>query len=122
MQKEKEKASLAEGKRERKRQREKEKWKEKEEGDSRPRRLHIAPVRRIHLIHLGKVLHIGEKDIDLDDVLETRSCRFQDGAQVLDALVLSMTEHPLVNHQHIGSFVSSSPSPPPPPQQLSNHR
>jgi hypothetical protein len=46
--------------------------------DLRATRLVIPPILRIHLIHLRKVRHIGEKYIDFDSVLKRTSCSLED--------------------------------------------
>lgn len=56
--------------------------------DSRPDGLDLAPVLRVDLVHGGKVGHVGDEDIDLDDVLDGGASSLEDGLQVLDALVL----------------------------------
>lgn len=56
--------------------------------NSRPARLDIAPVGGIDLVHFGKVIHVGEEDVDLDDLFNARASGFEDGREVLDALVL----------------------------------
>ena len=56
--------------------------------DLRPDGLDLAPVLRVHLIHSSKVSHVGDEDIDLDDVLKGGASGLEDGAEVLDALVL----------------------------------
>lgn len=45
-------------------------------------------VLSINLIHRPKILHIRQKHIDLDHILNRRPRGFEDGGQVLDALVL----------------------------------
>jgi hypothetical protein len=58
------------------------------EENSRSARLDVSPVRGVDLIHLGKVVHVGQEDVDLDDIAEIGSGSLKDCAQVLDALVL----------------------------------
>lgn len=60
----------------------------KEKRNSRPAGLDVAPVRAVHLVHLGKVAHVGQEDVDLDDLFEAGAGGLEDGGQVLDALVL----------------------------------
>lgn len=55
---------------------------------SRPARLHIAPVGAVNLIHLGKVVHVGEEDIDLDDIVDVGASLLEDSTEVLDTLML----------------------------------
>lgn len=33
---------------------------------------------QISLVHLGKLLHVCYEDVDLDDLVQTRSCFFKD--------------------------------------------
>ena len=54
----------------------------------RPAGLDVAPVGLVDLVHGGEVVHIGEEDVDLDDVLDGGAGLLEDGRQVLDALVL----------------------------------
>jgi hypothetical protein len=54
---------------------------------SRPAGLDVSPVCRVHLVHLGKVVHAREEDVDLDDIVEAGACGLEDGLQVLDAAV-----------------------------------
>lgn len=56
--------------------------------NSRSYGLDITPVGAVDLVHLGKVGHVGEEDVDLDDVVEVGAGGLEDGGQVLDALVL----------------------------------
>lgn len=57
----------------------------------RAARLDIAPIGHVHLVHLGKVVHVGEKDVDLDDLVDTSARSLEDGGQVFDALMLQKT-------------------------------
>lgn len=54
----------------------------------RPRRLNLAPVLRIHGIHIRKVIHIIQEHVHLDDLVEGRASLFEDVREVLDALML----------------------------------
>lgn len=54
----------------------------------RARGLDVAKVLDIDLVDLGKVVNVGEEDVDLDDLFEAGAGGLEDGAQVLDALVL----------------------------------
>lgn len=54
----------------------------------RPAWLHITPVLRINRVHTGKVIHIRQEHINLDDLVDVRSSSFEDMGQVFDALVL----------------------------------
>lgn len=47
----------------------------------------------VDLVHGSKVAHVGEKDVNLDDVLEAAARRIEDGRQVLECLALSPGEH-----------------------------
>lgn len=58
------------------------------DGNSRSARLDIAPVGGVDFVHLGKVIHAGEEDVDLDDLVEAGASGLEDSRQVLDALVL----------------------------------
>lgn len=55
---------------------------------SRPAWLDISPVCHVYFVHRGKVIHVGEEDIDFDDFINVCSSSFQNCRQVLDALVL----------------------------------
>lgn len=50
--------------------------------------LDITPVGGVNLVHLGKVVHVGEEDVDLDDLLQAGAGGLKNGREVLDALVL----------------------------------
>lgn len=54
----------------------------------RPAGLNIAPVGHVDLVHGGKVIHVGEEDVDLDDIVDGGARGLKNGRQVLDALVL----------------------------------
>lgn len=56
--------------------------------DLRAAGLDIAPVGAVDLVHLGKVGHVGDEDVDLDDLFEGGAGGLENGFQVLDALVL----------------------------------
>lgn len=56
--------------------------------DSRSRGLDVAPVLFIDLIHLRKVPHIGEEDVDLDDILQRRAGGLKNRFKIGNALVL----------------------------------
>ena len=55
---------------------------------TRPRRLDLAPVRLVSIVHGREVLHVGEVDVDFEDGGETASGCGEDRGQVADALVL----------------------------------
>lgn len=55
--------------------------------DSRPTGLDITPVGGVDLVHGSEVVHAGEEDVDLDNVVEVGAGGLEDGAQVLDAAV-----------------------------------
>lgn len=59
-------------------------------GDSRPAGLNITPVLHVNLIHGSKVVHVGQKDVDLDNMVDSGASSLENGSQVLDALVLHM--------------------------------
>jgi hypothetical protein len=42
----------------------------------------------VHGVHLGKVIHVGQENIDLDDLGDVGAGLLEDVGQVLDALVL----------------------------------
>lgn len=57
-------------------------------GNVRPAWLDIPPVLHVDRVHLGKVVHVGQEDVDLDDLVDARAGGLEDVGQVLDALVL----------------------------------
>lgn len=57
----------------------------------RPAWLNITPVLHINRVHIGKVIHIRQEHIDLDDLVDIRSGGFEDMGQVLNALVLVLS-------------------------------
>lgn len=63
-----------------------------ESADLRPAGLHIAPILAIHLVHLGKVVHVGQEHVHLDDIVDGAPGGIEDSGQVLDTLVLIMTK------------------------------
>lgn len=50
----------------------------KEESNIRPARLDISPVLHINRVHVVKVVHIRDEDVDLHNLGNIRSCRFED--------------------------------------------
>lgn len=56
--------------------------------DSRPARLNIAPVLHINRVHLSKVIHVRQEDVDLNHLGNIGSSLLEDMGQVLDTLVL----------------------------------
>ena len=54
----------------------------------RSSRLVRLEVGQIDLVHVGEILHVGEEDVDFDGVVERCAGGFEDGGEVLDALVL----------------------------------
>lgn len=56
--------------------------------NSRSAGLDIAPVLHVNGVHLSKVIHVGQEDIDLDDLCDIGAGLLEDVGQVLDALVL----------------------------------
>ena len=66
--------------------------------DSRAARLDLSPVGAVDLIHLGKVGHVGEEHVDLDDILDGGAGGLENGGEILDALVLGGRPR-----QHAGS-------------------
>jgi hypothetical protein len=58
--------------------------------NTRPHRLRLLgkePI--IHLIHGGEVVHIGQKDIDLNNIIDAASCGFEDLREIGYGLGLS---------------------------------
>lgn len=55
---------------------------------SRPARLLIPPILHVDLIHRRIILHIAQKHIDLDYILNRGAGCFEHVGEVLDALVL----------------------------------
>ena len=52
-------------------------------GNTRPNRLRLPrkePI--IHLIHRREVLHIRQKDVNLNDIVDAASCCFEDFGEV----------------------------------------
>lgn len=64
----------------------------------RPAWLNISPVGHVDLIHLGKVVHVGQEHINLDDFVDVAAGRLKYSGQVLDALVLSLSVNPQPQH------------------------
>ena len=54
----------------------------------RASRLQLSKVGLVDFIHLGKVRHVGEEDIDLNTLIQAATCGIKDRGEVLDALVL----------------------------------
>lgn len=65
------------------------------ECDLRPAWLHITPVSHVDLVHLGKVIHAGQEDIDLDDLVDVGTGGLENSRQVLDTLVLDSVSYNL---------------------------
>lgn len=55
-------------------------------------RLDIAPVRLVHVVHAREVLHVGQEDVDFENVLQAGFGGFEHGGEVADALVLEEGE------------------------------
>ena len=51
-------------------------------------RLGILEKALVDLVHSRKIPHVGQEDIHLHHVLETRATRGEDGAQVIEDLFL----------------------------------
>lgn len=64
----------------------------------RPAWLHITPVLRINRVHTGKIIHIGQEYIDLDDLIDVRSGGFEDMSQVFDTLVLLLSAYFIITN------------------------
>lgn len=56
-------------------------------GISRSTGLDLAPVSFVDFVHSAEVGHIGEEDVDLDDLIDVRAGSFEHDGEVLDALV-----------------------------------
>ena len=57
--------------------------------NTRPNRLRIlAENLRIYLVHSGEILHVGQKDVDFDDVVDGWAGGGQDGGEVREGLFL----------------------------------
>lgn len=56
----------------------------------RSARFHIPPVLGVDFVHLRKVGHIGQEDVDFDRVVDSGTCGLQDRGEILDALVLRL--------------------------------
>ena len=54
----------------------------------RPTRLNLTPILHINRIHIGKVIHIRQKDIHLEHLCDVAPSRLEDVAQVFDTLML----------------------------------
>merc|ERR1712130_999882 len=50
-------------------------------------RLLLAPVLSVHFVHSREILHVGQEDVDLHDILNGCPRCFKDVCKVLDALV-----------------------------------
>jgi hypothetical protein len=59
---------------------------------ARARRLHVAPVLFVSLVHLGEERHVREEDVDFEDGVEAAAGGLQDCGQVLDGAVLFFGE------------------------------
>lgn len=55
-------------------------------------RLDISPILTVDLIHLRKIIHTGQKDIDFNHFAQVGSRSSQNGSKVLDTLVLKETQ------------------------------
>ena len=53
-----------------------------------PTRLRLTPVLLINLVHLRKILHIIDEDVDFHDVFDCGPGGFEDGGEIFYALVL----------------------------------
>lgn len=56
--------------------------------DLRSARLDIAPILHVDFVHGMEIVHVGEKDVHLDNIVNRRTRRLQHKCQVLDNLVL----------------------------------
>lgn len=54
----------------------------------RSARFDVSPVLSINRVHLGEFVHVGQEDVDFDDLFDASASGFQNLRQVLDALVL----------------------------------
>ena len=55
---------------------------------SRPARLDIPPILRVHRIHIRKVVHIIQKHIHFNNLVNRGTSRFEDVGQIFYVLVL----------------------------------
>ena len=58
------------------------------DGDTRSSWLDLSPVSLVYLIHLRKIVHAAQEDVDLDHFLEVGTGFLQNGTKILDAFVL----------------------------------
>ena len=56
----------------------------------------LSPVLRVDFIHRREILHIREKHVDLDDILNRGARGLEHGCEVLDAAVLFCFESVLI--------------------------
>jgi hypothetical protein len=61
--------------------------------DLRSAWLDITPVLGVDRVHCVKVVHVGQEDVDLDDLGDVCSGSLKDIGQVLDALVLRSADN-----------------------------
>jgi hypothetical protein len=66
--------------------------------DSRPARLNAAPVLHINRVHLSKVIHIRQEDVDLNHLGDIGTGLLEDVGQVLNTLVLEWKRRFLASH------------------------
>ncbi len=55
---------------------------------SRSGRLDVSPILGIDLIHLGKIIDVGQEDVDLNDFVQTGPGSFENDSEILNALML----------------------------------
>ncbi len=51
-------------------------------------RLRLVPKSIINAIHRRKIRHVGQENIDLDDIFQRRTSLFQDRGKILESLCL----------------------------------
>ena len=71
---------------------------QKRMNDSRPARFNIAPVLHINGVHLSKVIHIRQEDVNLNHLGDIGTGLLEDVGQVLDTLVLEWRSRLLASH------------------------
>jgi hypothetical protein len=54
--------------------------------DSGPRRIRCGELPGIDLVHSSKIIHVGQKDIDLDDVIRRQPGRGQNAKEIFEGL------------------------------------
>lgn len=52
------------------------------------REVRLLEVLAVNFVHIAELFHVGNEDIELDDLITARPSGFEHGCQVLDDLVL----------------------------------